>query len=129
MNVELAKLVLKQITTHPDTFRMNEWIAETPCGTTACIAGHVLLLSGYTYNRHLLPDQCAYDTFASPDGQPVHPEGAAFRLLELTDEEYGYTGCEHGFESCGCGPLFFLTEAQAIARLEKLIEFHDQPDL
>ncbi len=47
-NTELAKLVLKQVEAFPEQFDMNVWAWETAaCGTTACLAGWTLMLSGW----------------------------------------------------------------------------------
>lgn len=55
---ELRRRVLALITTHPERFYMGDWVAERYasddehgthahiCGTTLCLAGHAVVLSG-----------------------------------------------------------------------------------
>jgi hypothetical protein len=110
MNVELAKLVLKQITTFPESLDMGSWASS--CGTTACIAGHTLLISGYTAASS---GSCFFD----PDRKVVPAGETAKKLLELTDEEY------EDQDGLWQIPLFYLPAGEAIARLEKLIAMHE----
>lgn len=47
--IDLLRKALARIEAEPQTFDMLNWVAasdESPCGTTACLAGHVLLASG-----------------------------------------------------------------------------------
>jgi hypothetical protein len=46
MNTELLLIVKKKILAHPDKFNMNEW-----CGTSKCIAGWAVSLSGKKMRR------------------------------------------------------------------------------
>jgi hypothetical protein len=94
MDTELAKLILKQARTCPETFYMGSWGYESSCGTVACLAGHAMLLSGYRLRSdeernkegQLIGD---YRLYECPDGTLV--EGfygdEAQRLLQMTDEE------------------------------------------
>lgn len=47
MNVELLKKALDAITNEPHRWDQNSWVdtSKEPCGTTLCLAGHVLLAS------------------------------------------------------------------------------------
>lgn len=49
MNIELAKKVVAYIEAHPDEHDQGDFVTkdwDNACGTTACIAGHAMLLSG-----------------------------------------------------------------------------------
>lgn len=51
-NVELGRLVIKQVETFPEQFDMNVWAWDRPsCGTTACLAGWTLLLAGWDIRK------------------------------------------------------------------------------
>ena len=41
--------VYDYIKTHPEEFDMDQWV--NPCGTTACYAGHALLMAGFTHTH------------------------------------------------------------------------------
>lgn len=91
----LAKKVLHQITSEPETFSMASFFGR--CGTTACIAGWALILSG-EFERN----ERGYLDYEGYTG--IH--GA--RLLGLPTEE--------------AGTLFYLpNKKDAIARLRELI--------
>jgi hypothetical protein len=79
-NPELGRMILKEIDAHPDSFTMALWGKPTACGTVACLAGHAMLLSGYTLR--------AENTFFRPDGTYVGvPSSEAAGLLGLTKAE------------------------------------------
>lgn len=66
---------------HAEHFDMDTWGAKTECGTTACIAGHALLLAGYKMRLNIKEGE--YE-FVSPKGRVVHPPIAARRELQLS---------------------------------------------
>ena len=111
MNAELGRKVLDHVTAHRDQFDMMTWgEGNEACGTTACLAGWAMLLSGYRIRD--------WDTFVRPDGSFVPrghrgTEGAV--LLELSEaERYG---------SIGQYTLFGEPdEDRAIERLRVLVE-------
>ena len=110
-NLELAKLVYKQVTEFPETFDMSAWGYQNKCGTSACIAGHAMLLSGYG----LLGE----NVFVRPDGSPVHNNTQeALSLLGMDDDEYYRDSARPG--TIGF-PLFGTSNANAIRRLGELI--------
>jgi hypothetical protein len=114
-NIELAKLILKQIDAFPESFDMNSWVAVSPCGTVACIAGHAMLLSGYSWGKTLHPGGYYISRFTRPDGTVVddnQTEGQ--KLLGLADDEY-FT--EYAGDPMG---LFWLENDEAVARLRSL---------
>lgn len=48
MNLERLEQVMRFITDNPDLHDQGMWITiDTPCGTTACLAGWTCLLNGY----------------------------------------------------------------------------------
>lgn len=85
MDAVLGRKVLDYVTAHRDEFDMKVFgIRGTACGTVACLAGHAMLLSGYS-----LAEAGGGYPFSRPDGTPVFDEASeATRLLALTDEEY-----------------------------------------
>ena len=50
MNVELLEKVKAAILKDPGSFNMSDW----DCGTTACIAGHVMRLNGQSMHCSLI---------------------------------------------------------------------------
>ena len=96
-NQHLAEMILKQIDTFPESFRMDQWGTETACGTVACIAGHAMLHSGYQLTEVTKTDLGGYRYevfyYTDPDDRMVANYGnAAQRLLGMSDEErYGET--------------------------------------
>jgi len=57
MNIELAKKVLAQIESHPETWDQGQW----HCGTAHCFAGWVQILSG----QKMCTDTCHGDAIAA----------------------------------------------------------------
>lgn len=47
-NYELIKQLADYIETHPEEHDQNAWGHRTACGTTACAAGHAIILAGYS---------------------------------------------------------------------------------
>lgn len=114
MNLELAKLVWKQVTEFPETFYMGCWAGEREdCGTVACLAGHTMLLSGYSLREDARQGMPSEMRFIRPDGSRVgNPETEGIALLELTREEYAGEGWPH---------LFYDT-VNGLSRFRRLIE-------
>lgn len=44
-NTDLLHAIARQIEAQPETYDQSVWVSDTPCGTTACIAGWAALLS------------------------------------------------------------------------------------
>lgn len=102
---------------HAEHFNMDTWGTKTECGTTACIAGHALLLAGYRMRR------AAYDgeyEFVSPKGRVVHPPIAARRELRLS------RAVTSGDFTSGSPGLFYDctidTPKAAAARIQEIIK-------
>lgn len=45
-NVELLRKALEHITAHPEEWDQAAWAYKTDCGTSCCLAGHVVTLAG-----------------------------------------------------------------------------------
>ena len=106
MNIELAEKVLDHASRFPDSFDMGDWWYQDEwdgastepwkCGTTACIAGWAMYLSGEVTFR---------------DGQPLcdggyEELGADLLGISLDDAQW----------------LFYLDEGEAINALHCLID-------
>jgi hypothetical protein len=76
-NTVLGWKVYEYAKDHPEEFDMDYWVYKQPCGTTACLAGHTLILSGYRIGE-------SGRGFWRPDGTLVSQPGReAQYLLEL----------------------------------------------
>lgn len=87
LNIPLARKVIEHIESHPEEHDQSRFVAKTRCGTTACIAGHALLLSG-EYDLH--PMQVGdVDDFRRVDGTDdfVIASDAGQVVLGLTDHQ------------------------------------------
>ncbi len=96
-NIPLFMKVCDTIMKHPTQFDITEW----DCGTTACIAGWALRLSGKSYNDKGLTSVDAadllsidhdqgYRLFMSPEAMNLcrtAPEAVAF-IHKFLDEEF-----------------------------------------
>lgn len=53
VNIPLLRKVMEHITTHPEEYDQREYAVRSDCGTSHCIAGWALALSGreFTYRR------------------------------------------------------------------------------
>jgi hypothetical protein len=51
VDVALLRKTLEYVTAHPERWEQGYWIRSTPCGTTACLAGTVVLHAGYRPHR------------------------------------------------------------------------------
>ncbi|MBB3752414.1 hypothetical protein FHT44_004926 [Mycolicibacterium sp. BK634] len=110
----LARKVLDKITTEPKSFNMDVWCESpiddnlNPCGTTACLAGWTMILSGeYELGKDGFPLEL--EMMSSAD-----IEKAGARLLGLPLEEV--VSVIEGGRS-----LFYSSEKVAIQRLQNLI--------
>lgn len=83
MNLELLKKVRQQIEDHPELHSQFSYGVRTPCGTTHCIAGWALSLSGVD----LKWTEEGYLDWVERDGVSTHPGEVARELLGLTREE------------------------------------------
>jgi hypothetical protein len=112
VNIELGRRVLEHVTTHRSHFDMGIWgLWDPECGTTACLAGWAMLLSGYRVN--------AQEDFIRPDGSAVRPgiEGdEAAGLLDLSYVE------RYGSDEDECSLFTAPDEDTAIERFRALVE-------
>jgi len=94
-NPELLKLVMKDIEAEPERWDQDNWfrpseeqrrdawrervVQADACGTTACLAGHVLIREGY--------QPTVFGSFVSPEGRGVTPDVVASELLGLSEDQ------------------------------------------
>jgi hypothetical protein len=88
LNKELLLKVADHILAHPEEFDMSIYTAPNGCGTVACIAGHGLIMSGYSSasNGNLTAGKS--DDLFRPNGDQVwdyHKEAA--NLFGITEEQ------------------------------------------
>lgn len=81
MDIPFFQKVMDHVAVHPEEFDMSVWVRRDHCGTTACLAGTVALLSGAELNFRLLGNEAARLT----SGECV--DDYAQRVLGLTDDE------------------------------------------
>jgi hypothetical protein len=116
MDTQLANDVREAVIMNPDSHEQAYYGQVTDCGTTACLAGHAMLLSGYTLRRGRCARCCCAGSsaeFLRPNGSVVDYEfREARQLLGLTSEE--------------ADELFWcLNNSEAIDRLEGLIKKYE----
>lgn len=85
IDVPRLRKVLEYLTEHPEEHDQGIWIASpyyTGCGTTACVAGHVVLADGWA------PDyRIAYPEYCVKDGKTRRIAHVAEALLGLRPEQ------------------------------------------
>lgn len=47
INEDLLRRVLEHITAHPEEHDQARWAVRTDCGTAYCVAGHIVVMSGW----------------------------------------------------------------------------------
>lgn len=118
INLELLRTVRKQISYFPNTYNQGDWGhrkygsegTSTPCGTTACIAGHAMLASGYVLPRSHFYDAIEFRQHGF-NGERLVAATEAQKLL-------GLTWAQHMF-------LFFSSASDVLAAIDCLLEGHD----
>ena len=78
LNLELFEKIKTQILANPENLDMTFYVHDTPCGTTYCIAGWAVHLSGYKINEK-------EETCETPKGDDTI-ESAAMELLGIPGE-------------------------------------------
>lgn len=83
MNIELLNEIAEAILDEPTKFRMADWVsyaADAPCGTAACIAGHVTMRIAKIETpkalRHMI-----YET------EDIQPEYTAKNALQIDRDQ------------------------------------------
>lgn len=117
MNIELAKKVLDYIEAHPKEHDQNSFIDHKPvCGTTKCIAGHAMLLSGEFEVKDITVSS-SYSFLAiakAGSNEEADYEAEGRRVLGISSEQANH--------------LFFnLDNDEAIDYLNQLIAYYEQP--
>lgn len=85
MNVEMLRKLAKKLRRirHEEHYDQGEYAAKTQCGTTACIAGHAVLMEGYKLKFD--PDD--YEDWTkecvTPAGRTASIHSQASKLLGL----------------------------------------------
>ena len=89
MNIGLLKKVEQKLRRmrHTDHFSMEDWAHRNECGTTACIAGHALLMEGFNIPKTQTDSLPGVQRFISPDGKTLRPMPTARKLLDLTERQ------------------------------------------
>lgn len=84
VNTTLLRQTMNQIRAFPELHDQNVFFKDTDCGTAACFAGWVCILSGY----QPVIDGSNFRCFVSlPEGHWVPAWETAQELLGLTDEQ------------------------------------------
>lgn len=111
-NVDLMLAIRQQITAHPESHEQRFWAQRTECGTTYCIAGWAVTLTGKAMEWRSRPGpsaeiEGAWRVSDLHGGRGI--SAVAADLLGLTGEE--------------AESLFHQgNNARALARLDELIE-------
>ena len=109
----LEKLAVHLRTVPTKEFDMETWITDTPCGTSACIAGHAALLFPERFKRKIVHKDDGYTSYSV-----VHRKsgisgsegfGKAFNLMPKDAENLTIWG-------------FYQTPKQAAAGVTKLVK-------
>lgn len=83
LDIPLARKVLEHIEAHPDEHDQAHFASRNDCGTTACIAGHTLLLSGQYELGEFDGDE--FDFIESATGEVVVASDTATEMLGLNE--------------------------------------------
>ena len=67
MKIRLLKKVRQAILNEPKQFGMNSWFGSGVCGTTACIGGWAIILSGKFESPFAAVKASGYRTLHSPE--------------------------------------------------------------
>ncbi len=94
MNTELLREIQKAILDTPTRFDMSDWIQkadESPCGTTACIAGYAVLIDELQKKNETLQNTKEITKFRAEIEDWVEENGTipfrAQKLLDLTNDQ------------------------------------------
>lgn len=82
----LLQKVMDHVTAHPEEHNQRNYGRQTPCGTTFCVAGHALLISGYTplFTNYPGPEQVMLGVYDA-HGKMIHGyDEVARKELDLT---------------------------------------------
>jgi len=80
VNVPLLQKVLDHITAHPEEWRQSDWASKSACGTAYCVAGHAVVMSGYTAS---FSSKNWATGFCVKDGRRGHIDTVAREVLGL----------------------------------------------
>lgn len=87
LNEPLMRAVVDRIIADPKSLDMSEWVKESACGTSACVAGFAILESECTIYANYLGR--VFDVILPGSAALLTPQVAAANLLGLsTDDAY-----------------------------------------
>jgi hypothetical protein len=102
INEALLRDAVANIERNPETFDMGGWILRKQCGTTMCLAGHVLAVAGLSEDeiweidsRNKVPTEAR--TLLGIDREQAD---ALFSYAHVTERQDPPTACH-----CGCGEM------------------------
>lgn len=90
VQIGLLRKVVQHIAAHENAWDQGHWVRRTACGTTACLAGHTVLLAQRPVHGSLGPNDAGieYMAFATDQyGSFVGIDEAAEDLLGLTYQQ------------------------------------------
>jgi hypothetical protein len=76
INEPLLRAVVDRIIADPDSLDMSNWVKDTACGTTACVAGHTVLEAGCRVWKNpssILAETGVYSYAYGLDEKEFHP--------------------------------------------------------
>lgn len=85
LDIPLARKVLEHIEAHPEEHNQAYFAGRNECGTTACIAGHTLLVSGQYHLGAF--DGEEFEFIQSATGEYVIASDTAQEMLGLTQDQ------------------------------------------
>lgn len=90
--IDISRLdrALAYIEAHPDEHNQRVWLKAASCGTTACLAGHVVMQEhpdGHPSGVYYHEGGHAYDFWLVPGGMQLPVAQEAARLLGLDEEQ------------------------------------------
>ncbi len=83
INAELIRRVVKHIENNPKTWDQEHWGYSSSCGTTFCMAGHTVVMSGHTLKW--ADDGDGRSAYYVENGEYISDK--AQELLGLNDEQ------------------------------------------
>lgn len=127
MKIELMEKVLNFITDNPKEHDQGAWVQRSPmCGTTGCLAGHTVLMTGYEV-AWIPGDFEATDVIINgADGRYAEP------ICIVAQRELDLTGFQAGvmFRSSNTlADLWFLANEYSDGVIEVPEQFKDACDM
>lgn len=99
VNVPLLRKVLEHITEHPEEHSQHVWAARSDCGTTMCVAGHAVSMTGHDMMYSSLGAYGEAVGCTDKDGVAYSIQAAAAKELDLSPSQA--SGLFHGANTLG----------------------------